>query len=150
MQTKVLQNGVASIEFAFSFVILLALFYGIAGYAMPLLLSASYQQVASDALREGLTWRHNRQANDIDTISYVESLIQNTWMPDDWAQPCQDREEFLSIDAATGMWQVCLRHAAPNSIMPPIRLMDMEFPKLPDQIVGNAYMHTREEPTTPL
>ncbi|CAN0010813.1 unnamed protein product [Ectocarpus sp. 12 AP-2014] len=144
-----LQKGSISIEFALSFVILLALFYGIVGYTMPLLLSASYQQLASDTLREGLVWKHSRQASDAETQAYVTTQVDEAWMPSAWAQPCEGRAQFLTIDSASGVWQVCLRHPAPNSILPPIKVMNFEFPKLPDQIVGNAILHTREVAATP-
>ncbi|MDQ7728168.1 TadE/TadG family type IV pilus assembly protein [Halomonas sp. SpR8] len=149
MQAPKLQKGAISIEFAFSFVILLALFYGIVGYTMPLLMSASYQQLASDSLREGLVWKHNRQASDAETQAYVTAQIDAAWMPSAWAQPCDGSVQFLTIDPSNGVWNVCLRHPAPNSILPPIKLMDIEFPKLPEQIVGSATLHTREVAATP-
>ncbi|MDN7130810.1 pilus assembly protein [Halomonas sp. MC140] len=143
------QSGSVTIEFTLSFVILLTLLYGIVGYTMPLLLSASYQQLASDSLREGIAWRHYRQASDTETQAYVATKISEAWMPSAWAQPCDGKEQFLTIDQTTGIWQVCLRHPAPSSILPPIKLMDFEFPKLPEQIVGSATLHTREVATTP-
>ena len=143
------QKGAVSIEFAFSFILLLMLLYGIVGYTMPLLMSASYQQLASDSLREGLVWKHNRQASDAETQAYVATQIDEAWMPSAWAQPCDGRAQFLTIDSASGVWQVCLRHPAPNTILPPIKLMGWEFPQLPDQIVGFATMHTREVAVAP-
>ncbi|WP_018918273.1 TadE/TadG family type IV pilus assembly protein [Vreelandella zhanjiangensis] len=139
-----LQKGAASIEFALSFIILLMLFYGIAGFSMPLLMSASYQQLASDTLREGLAWQHYRHTSDTEVQTYVASLIEEAWMPSQWAQPCEGNSQFLNIEQASGIWQVCLRHPSPSSILPPIRLLGWEFPPLPDQIVGFAILHTRE------
>lgn len=134
----------ATLEFTFTFIILLMLFYGIAGFTMPLLMSASYQQLAADTLREGLAWQHYQRATDTDVQVYIASLIDEAWMPSEWAQPCANRSQFLTIEQETGIWQVCLRHPSPSSILPPIRLFDWEFPPLPDQIVGSAMLHTRE------
>lgn len=47
---KTRQRGVASIEFAFVFIIIFALFYGMIGYFIPLLLSATYQGLSSEVL----------------------------------------------------------------------------------------------------
>ncbi|MBZ5487037.1 hypothetical protein HW452_05805 [Halomonas aquamarina] len=127
-----------------SFIILLMLFYGMAGFTMPLLMSASYQQLASDTLRAGLAWQHYQHASDRDVERYVAGLIDEAWMPPAWATPCADRTHFLTIDSQTGLWQVCLRHPSPSTILPPIRLLGWEFPPLPDQIVGSAILHTRE------
>ncbi|MGO2241176.1 MAG: TadE/TadG family type IV pilus assembly protein [Halomonas sp.] len=143
------QKGSASIEFAFSFVMLMALLYGIVGYTMPLLMSASYQQLASDTLREGLVWQRYRQASDVQTQAYVATQIGEAWMPTNWAQPCLDTEQFLTIDPTNGVWEVCVRHPAPSSILPPIKVMGWEFPTLPEQIVGFATMHTREVTAAP-
>lgn len=144
MLTPSSQKGVVSIEFGFSFIILFMLFYGIVGYTMPLLLSASYQQLASDTLREGLVWQRNRQTTDIETQNYIASRINEAWMPTNWALPCDAREQFLTIDQ-NGVWEVCLRHPAPNTILPPIKLIKLELPSLPEEIVGRAVLHTREE-----
>lgn len=141
------QRGAATIEFALCFVALLGLFYGIVGYTMPLLVSSSYQQLASDTLRESLAWRHYRQESEANTQGYVANMIEEAWMPSSWAQICDGKTDFLTIDQSTGIWQVCLRHPAPNTILPPIRLMGMEFPPLPDQIIGFATLHTREAAT---
>lgn len=149
MSLPIKQAGSVTIEFALSFVILLALLYGIVGYTMPLLLNASYQHVASDALQDGLTWKHYRQATNAETQAYVANQISEAWMPAAWAQHCKDQAQFLTIDPATGVWEVCVRHPNPNSILPPIKLGELEFPQLPEQIVGRAMLHTREVAAAP-
>ncbi|MCS2610792.1 TadE family protein [Halomonas dongshanensis] len=149
MPHAIKQKGIATIEFAFSFVILLALFYGIAGYAMPVLLGSSYQQVASDALREGLSWQRHRNASEADLHNYIDALIADSWIPHGWAEHCEERSRFLTINPTTGSWEVCLRHSSPDTILPPIRLMDLQFPVLPEQIAGMAMMHTREVAVIP-
>lgn len=145
MQTPSSQNGAASIEFAFSFIVLFMLFYGIVGYTMPLLLGASYQQLASDSLREGIAWQGHRYAADDKVQEHVKELIEQAWMPSEWAELCEGEDNFLTIHQESGIWEVCLRHSQPNSIMPPINLMGWQFPQLPDQIVGFATMHTLED-----
>ncbi|WP_447927069.1 TadE/TadG family type IV pilus assembly protein [Vreelandella sp. EE27] len=141
---KAHQTGAISIEFALSFVLLLGLFYGALGLAMPLLLSASYQQLASDALREGLVWKNHHQATQDEAAAHIASIIDAAWMPASWVAPCASQDRYLTVAPLEGAWHVCLHHPSPDTILPPIRLMGAQFPPLPDQIVGRAYLRTLE------
>lgn len=144
------QTGAASIEFTVSFVFLLVLLYGIVGFTMPLLLSASYQQAASDALREALVWQHRQQATDEAVKEHVQDTLAVTASS---AVPCQDEAQdetqeqekayFFRVDEKQdGLWRVCLS-PSPATMLPPINLLGIEFPPLPEEIKVTAALYTR-------
>jgi len=139
------ERGAASIEFALFFVILLMLFYGVAGYTVPLMLAAGYQQLASEALRDALVWKSQTGSDAAALETHVETLIYASWIPQDWSQPCEGYSGFLTINDSTGVWSLCLRHPDPDTIIPPLSIFGWEFPQLPEQIQGYARIHTREE-----
>lgn len=141
------QRGVASIEFAFFFVIFFMLFYGIAGYTLPLMMSASYQQLASEVLRDALIWKNQTHDSNEGLETHVAAQIDAAWMPAGWAQTCAGQAGYLAIDEANGEWSVCLRHPNPAEIIPPLTLLGFQIPKLPEQIVGFASIHTWESST---
>lgn len=140
------QRGSVTIEFTISFVILLTLLYGIVGYTMPLLLSASYQQAASDALREALVWQHRQQATDEAVKEHIQDTLAVTASS---AVPCQDETQeqekayFFRVDEKQdGLWRVCLS-PGPATMLPPINLLGIEFPPLPEEIKVTAALYTR-------
>lgn len=134
---KARQRGVASIEFAFVFIIIFAIFYGMIGYFIPLLLSASYQEIASEAVREAVL--HNYDSGGSDRRQELaREVVEDSWLPPDWAQSCDGypaggylKETDIALDA-------CVRHANPSSIIPQIPLFGLKFPPLPDEIRGQA------------
>ncbi|MCK9506646.1 MAG: hypothetical protein M0Q95_21020 [Porticoccaceae bacterium] len=125
-------RGAAAIEFSLIFMILLMLLYGIVGYFGPLLLAASYQQVASEALREAVTARY-QPGEPRDLQQQVSDVIERSWLPPQWVHNCSDYPDpgFLRIDG--GLWQVCLRHPSPRNIILPL-----PFVQLPNEIRGEA------------
>jgi hypothetical protein len=132
-------RGAVAIEFSLVFVLLFMLFYGIAGYFVPLLLGASYQQVAGDALREAVAM-HFRPGEPIDLQAHVRQHIHRSSIPESWLHTCPGYPDngFLRMDGA--QWQVCLRHAEPASLIPPFRIFGWQVPQLPDDIRGEAAM----------
>jgi Flp pilus assembly protein TadG len=48
------QNGAVAIEFALVFVIFFAVFYGVVAYSLPLLMVQSFNNAASEAVRQGV------------------------------------------------------------------------------------------------
>lgn len=139
------ERGAASIEFALFFVLLLMLFYGIAGYTVPLMMASGYQQLAAEALRDTLVWENQTQGDAASLEAHVEELISASWIPEDWSQPCSDDNSFLSVDDTSGVWSLCLRHPDVDSILPSLTVFGWEFPQLPEEIKGQARVHTREE-----
>lgn len=134
-------RGAVSIEFSLLFIPIFLLFYGIIGYSAPLVLAASYQQVAADALREAIGL-HFEAAERFDAQESVLHFIDNTWLPDAWARPCDGYgENFLLVMDDT--WSVCLRHERPEDIIPPFRIFGWRIPELPDQILGQASIRIR-------
>lgn len=133
------QIGASSIEFALTLSFLIMLMYGIAGYAMPLLLSASYQQVASDALREGLAWQHRTSASDEDTKNHIREAITLT---NNSVRPCN--LDFLSFHEGGELWKVCLSPPS-GSMLPTIKLpfVDFEFPPGFNNIQVEAALYVR-------
>lgn len=139
-------RGAAAIEFSLIFIILLMLLYGIVGYFGPLLLAASYQQVASEALREAVTARY-QPGEPRDLQQQVSDVIDRSWLPPKWVHNCSvgpvcsvdpDSSDdpdagFLQMDG--DLWRVCLRHPCPRNI-----ILSLPFVQLPDEIRGEAVM----------
>jgi len=140
------QGGAISIEFACLFPTFFLVFYGLVGYSVPLLLAATYQEVASDALREAIR-HHELQLGDPAALrasqeARVREVIAASWLPDTWARPCAGYAgSYLRVAGAE--WSVCLRHDAPRSILPPLALFDWEIPSLPEEIRGEASIRIR-------
>lgn len=133
--TKDRQQGAASIEFAFMFVLVFMVFYGMVGYFVPLLLSASYQEIASEAVREAVL--HN-YVHDGDSIraNLAADVVNDSWLPADWKQSCDGYSDYLQ-QSSTEL-SACIRHAAPSTIIPQITLFKWRFPVLPKEIKGEA------------
>ncbi|MFA5496287.1 MAG: hypothetical protein WC247_16095 [Porticoccaceae bacterium] len=128
-------RGAAAIEFSLVFILLFVVFYGIAGYTVPLLLGISYEELAAEALREAVRVRH--LSTDADPLAEVQAIISDSWLPAAWAQPCADYPDgYLKI--AGDVWSLCLGHGNPESIIPPFTLFDWQVPRLPDEIRGEA------------
>lgn len=140
------QSGATSIEFAFFFVLLFFLFYGLVGYSMPLLLTATYQEVAADALREAI--RHqDLQLGDPILLQAsqqvrVRQVIADSWLPADWFASCRGYPDG-PLQVTGDLWSVCLRHDNPRSILPPLSLLGWEVPQLPEEIRGEASIRIR-------
>lgn len=144
------QKGAASIEFVFVFVIFFMLFYGMVTLSFSLLLSATYEELSAEALREVIklrTYQTDTSPQD-GTPSFeeiaqgaVNSVIQNSWLPNDWAQHCESYSDeysghFLQINGP--IWSVCISHNNPSSILPKISLFGFDIANLPNEIHGEA------------
>ncbi|MCK9469053.1 MAG: hypothetical protein M0Q49_06505 [Porticoccaceae bacterium] len=127
-------SGAAAIEFSLIFIILLMLLYGIVGYFGPLLLVASYQQVASEALREAVTARY-QPGEPRNLQQQVSDVIDRSWLPPRWVHNCEGYPDagFFQMDG--DLWRVCLRHDKPREIILPL-----PFVQLPDEIRGEAML----------
>lgn len=133
--TATRQRGVASIEFAFMFVLVFMLFYGMVGYFVPLLLAASYQEIAGEAVREAVLHNYARDGEAL-RGDLATAVVDDSWLPDDWKQSCDGYDSYLNESAAE--LSACVRHAAPSSIIPQIVFFDWRFPVLPEEIKGEA------------
>lgn len=142
------QKGATSIEFVFVFVVFFMLFYGMVSLTFPLLLSATYQELSAEALREAVTLRSTRleppSNSTIDPIDFktqsiqnaVNSVISNSWLPEKWRESCSGYSGYLKQNGT--QWSVCISHNNPSSILPPITLFGLNIIKLPDSIQGEA------------
>lgn len=131
------QQGAASIEFTFMFVLVFMLFYGMVGYFVPLLLAASYQEVASEAAREAIL--HNYDAGGEELRSQlVFEVVTASWLPDAWTHNCRDYPADSYLKETPAELSACIRHAQPSSIIPQISLFGWRFPMLPEEIKGEA------------
>lgn len=135
------ERGAASIEFTMVFIIFFLLFYGLVGYTLPLLLSASYQEIASEGLREAVDLyfiaNQSNGSTEINIPSYVQQLIERSWIPAEWQETCPGYTEGY-LDRQDGIWRVCLRYSDPESIIPPFRIFGWNIPALPDELRGEA------------
>lgn len=135
------QHGAAAIEFAAFFMIFFVLFYAMVAYSLPLLLSASYQEIAANALRDTLA----TQAPGTETApdpTYTRSSIEQAWLPVAWLQPCNGYgDQFLRV---TGdLWSVCVAHNSPQTLFPVLSAFGVSIPSLPEQIRGEASIQRR-------
>lgn len=129
------QQGVASIEFAFMFVLVFMVFYGMVGYFVPLLLAASYQEIAGEAVREAVLHNYARDG-EILRSDLATEVVDDSWLPADWKQNCDGYPGYLQESSAA--LSACIRHAAPSTIIPQITLFKWRFPVLPEEIKGEA------------
>lgn len=134
---KARQRGVASIEFAFVFIIIFAIFYGMIGYFIPLLLSASYQEIASEAVREAVLHNYD-SGGPTKRQALAKEVVEESWLPPDWAQSCDGYPAGQYLKETDNELGACVRHASPSSIIPQIPLFGLQFPPLPDEIRGQA------------
>lgn len=131
------QQGVASIEFAFVFVLVFMLFYGMVGYFVPLLLAASYQEIAGEAAREAVL--HNYDTGGPDLRSQLATdVVKDSWLPDVWVHSCKGYPADSYLKETPAELLACIRHAHPSSIVPQISLFGWSFPMLPEEIKGEA------------
>ena len=134
-------RGGVTIEFTLVFIIFFMLFYSLVGYTLPLLLSASYQEVASDGLREAVDLHYVVAANstEIDIPGRVNQLVARSWIPDKWRETCSGYGEGF-LDRQDGIWRVCIRYSQVKSLLPPFTIFGWQVPALPDEIRGEAIM----------
>ncbi|WP_198650002.1 TadE/TadG family type IV pilus assembly protein [Zobellella maritima] len=141
------QRGAASIEFAFMFVIMFLLFYGLVGYTVPLLLGAAYQQLSAEALHEAVrrpdiymvTAENSASAANHTGVSRV---IEESWLPEKWAKKCAGyTDSYLKVSG--NEWSVCIRNDDPAAILPTFSVFGWQVPQLPDEIKGEARLRIR-------
>ncbi|WP_242675179.1 TadE/TadG family type IV pilus assembly protein [Phytopseudomonas dryadis] len=132
------QRGAVAIEFSIAFIILFMIFYGLVGYSIPFLLSATYQELATEALRDAVRSPHTRAPTPEQLVLHqqrVQQSVRNAWLPEAWTQTCAGYDGYLKTGA---VWSVCVRHANPRAIMPPFSILGWEVPQLPSEIRGEA------------
>lgn len=140
------QRGSASIEFSLVFILYFLVFYGMVGYTLPLLLSASYQEIASESLREAVTLHFaSENEGDIDIPARVQTLVQRSWVPNRWLETCDGYNNGYLKQQET-IWRVCLRYSSPESIIPTFSIFDWQVPALPHEIRGEAEIMLKQSP----
>lgn len=141
------QRGAASLEFAFMFVIMFVLFYGLVGYTVPLILGAAYQQLSAEALHEAVrnpaiymvTADNSASAAE---HSEVRRVVEESWLPEKWAKKCNGyADSYLKISG--NEWSVCIRNDKPDAILPTFSVFGWQVPPLPDEIKGEAKLRIR-------
>lgn len=141
------QKGAVSIEFAMAFVIFFMLFYGMVSLFFPLLLSATYEELSSEALREAVIVRSLPVPRSIDsaqrkahidgaTTQAVNSVVENSWLPEKWRQHCPGYNSYIKV--SNQVISTCIGHTKPSSILPQITLLGYEIVKLPETIQGES------------
>lgn len=130
------QQGAASIEFVFIFVVFFMLFYGMVTLTFPLILSATYEELSAEGLREAITMR-SRQPDIKEIETAVNAVVRNTWLPTQWVQSCEGYSDgFFKTNGSE--WSVCIGHNNPAGILPKINLLGFDIVNLPDTIHGEA------------
>lgn len=145
--TATRQRGAASIEFAFMFVLVFMLFYGMVGYVIPLALLSSYNEISAEAVRASVLIPTNQDADDYKTQvkKTVQDVIDESWLgarSNDWKNQCKDYAEGY-VDFSNDTISVCIAHNNPKQIIPPITLFGWTFPQLPDALIGEANIRLR-------
>jgi len=132
------QRGAAAVEFSIAFIIFFLILYGLVGYSIPFLLSATYQELATEALRDAIRSPDTRAPTPEQLALHeqrVQQSVRNSWLPQAWAQTCEGYDGFLKTGA---VWSVCVRHGNPENIMPPFSIFGWKVPQLPEEIRGEA------------
>jgi len=135
------QRGAAAVEFTLIFMVLFLLFYGLVGYTMPLLLAATFQDLAASSLRDVVELRAYAD-EDMDYQARVVEQISRSWIPEKWRQPCPDYQGHF-LDNGGAIWRVCVRIDDPTRIIPPLNLLGVSVPDLPGEIRGEAMIQLR-------
>lgn len=141
------QKGAVSIEFVMAFVVFFMLFYGMVSLFFPLLLSATYEELSSEALREAVIVRslptprninsEQRQAHIDGAIAQaVNSVVESSWLPEKWRQHCPGYSSYIKVSSQ--VISTCIGHKKPSSILPQITLLGYEIVKLPETIQGES------------
>lgn len=131
------QRGAVSIEFAFIFMLVMALFYGMVGYVVPLLMASSYQEVAADAAREAVLLAFDHGAQEL-RQQVARDVVADSWLPADWTQPCSDYPSGQYLKESADRISACIRHSRPSEILPQVSLFGWRYPVLPAEIRGEA------------
>jgi len=132
------QRGAVAVEFSIAFIIFFLIFYGLVGYSIPFLLSATYQELATEALRDAIHSPDTRAPTPEQLVLHQQRVLQtmrNSWLPQAWTRTCTGYDGFLKTGA---VWSVCVRHDNPESIMPPFSIFGWKVPQLPSEIRGEA------------
>ncbi|SDH24259.1 TadE-like protein [Pseudomonas flavescens] len=132
------QRGAVAVEFSITFVIFFLIFYGMVGYSIPFLLSATYQELATEALRDAIRSTDTRAPTAQQLATHQQRVLQtmrNSWLPQAWTQTCSGYDGFLKTGA---VWSVCVRHGNPESIMPALSIFGWKVPQLPSELRGEA------------
>lgn len=130
------QQGAASIEFVFVFIVFFILFYGMVTLTFPLILSATYEELSAEGLREAITMR-SHQADTKQIEAAVNRVISNTWLPTQWTQVCDGYPgSFFKNNGK--IWSVCIGHNNLSSILPKVNLLGFDIVNLPDTLHGEA------------
>lgn len=129
------QKGAASIEFAFVLVLVFMLFYGMLVYFFPLLLSATYHELSSETLRQAISLKYSTLEH-AEILLHANRVIQDSWLPDAWAQLCPGYEAYLKMQG--DIWSACVGHNDPSSILAPVSLLGLDLAPLPEAIHGEA------------
>ncbi|WP_242674777.1 TadE/TadG family type IV pilus assembly protein [Phytopseudomonas daroniae] len=132
------QRGAVAVEFSIVFIIFFLIFYGLVGYSIPFLLGSTYQELATEALRDTIRTPNTRAPTAEQLALHqqrVQQTLHNSWLPEAWAQTCDGYTGYLKTGA---VWSVCVRHANPEAIMPPFSIFGWKVPQLPSEIRGEA------------
>lgn len=128
------ERGAASIEFAVVFIIFFMLFYGLVSFAFPLMMRATYEELSAEALRTAVMMRG--QGADQATIEQtVTQVVQDSWLPVKWVQPCPGAGSYLITDS---QWRVCIGYDAVHQILPQFSFFGRPLPPLPERLQGEA------------
>src|SRR5690554_2979708 len=107
------QRGAAAIEFAFLFTLLLSIFYGLVGYALPLWLKQHYHSLSGNILRSmvsepNATLLSNFDLNDpkhaqlrpkITQLQLqARKIVEESPLPKAFKQPCPSNHQNITYD----------------------------------------------------
>ncbi len=130
------QQGAAAIEFTLVFIVLFLLFYGLVGYTIPLLLATTFQDLATNSLRDVVELRPYSD-EDMDYKARVAAQVNRSWVPENWRQPCPDYQGHF-LNNTGDIWRVCIQMDDPTRILPPLSLLGVSVPNLPKDIRAEA------------
>lgn len=135
------ERGAAAIEFAIVSMVFFMVFYAIVGYAMPLLMLLTFNELSAEATRRAVRVEPG-EGFEQRVATQVTNALNESWLPADWRGPCDGYNgQFykLSVDNGRPMLEVCIQYDyATNPIIPIIHLGGISIPSVPDVLKGKT------------
>lgn len=135
------QKGAVAIEFALVFVIFFAVFYGLLGYGLPMVMLQSFHQASAEAVRRcvALDPTSNSYATDVPALAKQVVGQQLAWMPASLGFNANTDVVATLTPGRLLTVQVSYSKARLANVLPLLNLpLIGEVPRLPAQLQAQA------------
>lgn len=136
------EQGAAAIEFALVFTVFFMVFYAIVGYAMPLLMLLTFNELSAEATRRAVRVEPG-EGFEQRVATQVNNVLNESWLPADWRQSCYGQNgpfyKLLTDEDGRPVLEVCIQYDyAAKPIIPVIELGGVSIPSVPDVLKGKT------------